>query len=287
MISLPHSQRFFSGRGWYKPCYGSRVSAQPQEEEERAEDALFPQEEEEGQERKGWKEEGEDAGLISSWYIADFHNLTQILSWNSRKVQTFLSEAVSRTLPGLSEKVAPPPVCLHPRPSTRVCVCVCMHNTYCCLCIHKHTYAPQSSVHTKRASCGYFAGKVVFSLPHYKALLLLWMIGCQGTKVSCSCSISPVMAPYCLAACWYEINPGWDFILTCVEAGRVALSPDFSPWVQNMWLVTLISAGSPYSFRETLTSSSASCAFGGLLGHRQPSLCVSIESSFSPSQKTS
>ena len=106
-------------------------------------------------------------------------------------------------------------------------------------------------------------------------------------KTSRSCSISPVMARYCLAACWYEINPGWDFILTCVEAGRVALSPDFSPWVQNMWLVTLISAGSPYSFRETLTSSSASCAFGGLLGHRRPSLCVSIDSSFSPSQKTS
>jgi len=40
------------------------------------------------------------------------------------------------------------------------------------------------------------------------------------------------------------------------------------------------SAASPYSFRETLPPS-----FGGTLGHRQPSLCVSIESSFSPSQK--
>jgi len=43
------------------------------------------------------------------------------------------------------------------------------------------------------------------------------------------------------------------------------------------------SAASPYSFRETLPPS-----FGGTLGHRQPSLCVSIESSFfSITKKTS
>jgi len=112
-----------------------------------------------------------------------------------------------------------------------------------------------------------------------------WVSG-DTTSWSWSISPLPVMARYCLSQPFdMSPNPGRDFILTCVKAGRVALSPDFSPWVQNMWLVTLISTGSPYSFRETLLSPSASCAFGGLLGHRQPSLCVSIESSFSPSQK--
>ena len=110
------------------------------------------------------------------------------------------------------------------------------------------------------------------------------MIGCQGTR-------RLVLPPYrrCMRwhvvlppACWYENNLRRDSTPTCVKAGRVEMSPDFSPWVQNMWLVTLLRAGSPYSFRETPpSSSSASCAFGALLGHRQPSLCVS---SFSPSQ---
>ena len=96
-----------------------------------------------------------------------------------------------------------PPVCLHP---ARVCVCVCVCAQYAVFAnTRTHTNAPQSSVHTKRASCGYFAGKVVFSLPHYKALLLLWMIGRRGIKTSwcwsldigiaCDVKASPAVDP--------------------------------------------------------------------------------------------
>ena len=182
-------------------------------------------------------------------------------------------------------KSSPPHLCVCTPARLRafVCACVCTIR----IAVFAYTDTPMLPSHL-----------YIRSEPRADILLEKLCFLCLTIKLYCCCewlgvrgqnvlffSISPVMARYCLAACWYEINPGWDFILTCVEAGRVALSPDFSPWVQNMWLVTLISAGSPYSFRETLTSSSASCAFGGLLGHRQPSLCVSIESSFSPSQK--
>merc|ERR1712037_45678 len=118
---------------------------------------------------------------------------------------------------------APPPV------YARLCVCVCMHNTYCCLCIHRHTFAPQSSVHTKRASCGYFAGKSFLCLTKsfIAAAVNDWV---SGDKTSCSSSILSSRVMACNVEITLEREEEKDSTtLTCVEAGRVELSPDFSP----------------------------------------------------------
>ena len=280
-----HFQPFCSGRGWYQPCYGSRVRAQPEKEEEGAEDALLPQEEEEGQEGEGRKEEGEDAGLIPPLLkrtLADFHNLTQTLSWKiqEEKFKLFWEWGSLKDTARAEWKSSLPHNCVSaPLPIyAPACVCVCMHK-YVLLSLHTHTHTPMllpSHLYIRRSEpcADILLEKLCFlCLTINKLYCCCEWLGVRGQNILFLFSI-------------YEINPSWESILTCVEAGRVALSPDFSPWVQNMWLVTLISAGSPYSFRETLpSSSSASRAFGGLLGHRQPSLCVSIESSFSPSQK--